>query len=248
MRYLFIFLAVIISYLAQAQTQTLADYEEVIYLKNGSIIHGIIIELIPGKSVKIQTSERNVFVYQMDEIEKITKEIPAEKAGGSHSDGRKAKGFELYIDEGVAVWVSGDPYPMNQLTVTPGYKFNRMIFLGGSTGLIARKGFASVPVAVDLRFTFTKTKVAPLLQLNAGYMSPNLLSLGDDSYYDISSYGGFLFGVKPGLGINLKKNIDLNFYTGYQLGSQITEVDSYYSDDTSFGLMHFFVFTAGVKF
>jgi hypothetical protein len=123
------------------------------------------------------------------------------------------------------------------------------VFLGGSTGLIARKGFISVPVTIDARFTFTKTKVAPLLQVNAGYMSPNLLGNNDTYYYyDVSNYGGFLLGIKPGIGINLKKNIDLNFYTGYQLGSQISKVNTYYSDDTSYGLMHFFVFTAGVKF
>jgi hypothetical protein len=229
--------------------QTLADYEEVVYLKNGSIIRGVIIEQIPGKSLKIQTKDRNVFVYQMDEIEKIAKEVIPGNAGGSHSDNRKAKGFELYIDEGIAVWVPNDPYPTNMITVTPGYKFNRYVFLGLSTGLIARKGFVSVPAFVDLRLTLTKTKVAPLMQLNVGYMCPNLVSGYDYfSYADVSEYGGFLFGIKPGVGINLKKNIDLNFYTGYQMGSQITNVSYYGSDDTNYNLMHFFTLTAGVKF
>jgi hypothetical protein len=230
--------------------QTLADYEEVVYLKNGSIIRGVIIEQIPGKSLKIQTKDRNVFVYQMDEVEKITKEVIPGNAGGTHSDTRKAKGFELYLDEGIAIWVPNDPYPTNMITVTPGYKFNRYVFLGLSTGLIARKGFVSVPVYVDLRLTFTKTKVAPLMQLNAGYMCRNLVSSDNNNYYyaDVSQYGGFIFGIKPGVGINLKKNIDLNFYTGYQLGSQITNVSYYGTDDTSYNLMHFFTLTAGVKF
>ena len=52
------------------------NYQDVVYLKNGSIIHGVIIEQIPNKSIKIQTSDRNVFVYQMEEIEKITREVP----------------------------------------------------------------------------------------------------------------------------------------------------------------------------
>lgn len=251
MRYTLLFLVAFATGLASAQTQTLGNYEEVVYLKNGSIIHGIIIEQIPGKSLKIQTSERNVFVYQMDEVEKITKEIPV---GGAHSDGRKQKGFELYLDEGLALWIASDAYPTNMLTVTPGYKFNHAAFLGVSTGIIARKGFVSVPVTIDARFTFTKTKVAPLLQLNAGYMSPNLLTLNDENDYyfsNVKRYGGFLLGLKPGLGINLKKNVDLNFYAGYQVGSQIvkTTSDYYYGDNTtSLGLMHFFVFTAGVKF
>ena len=50
------------------------EYEDVVYLKNGSIIHGMIIEQAPNRYIKIQ-SGKNIFVYQMDEIEKITKEL-----------------------------------------------------------------------------------------------------------------------------------------------------------------------------
>ena len=50
-------------------------YQDVVYLKNGSIIRGMIIEQIPNKSIKIQTKDGNVFVFEMDEIEKITKEV-----------------------------------------------------------------------------------------------------------------------------------------------------------------------------
>jgi len=48
--------------------------EDVIYLKNGSIIRGSIIELIPKESVKIQTAGGSIFVYGLDEVRKITKE------------------------------------------------------------------------------------------------------------------------------------------------------------------------------
>ena len=50
------------------------NLQEVIYLKNGSIIRGTIIEQVPNKTIKIQTIDGNVFAYQMDEVEKITKE------------------------------------------------------------------------------------------------------------------------------------------------------------------------------
>ena len=48
--------------------------QDVVYLKNGSIIRGIIVEQVPNKSLKIETSDRSIFVYQIVEIEKITKE------------------------------------------------------------------------------------------------------------------------------------------------------------------------------
>jgi len=49
-------------------------YEDVVHLKNGSIIRGIIIEEAPNKHIKIQSGQ-NIFVFQIDEIEKMTKEI-----------------------------------------------------------------------------------------------------------------------------------------------------------------------------
>ena len=50
------------------------SYQDVVYLKNGSIIRGVIIEQIPNKSIKIETADKSVFVYQLDEIEKMAKE------------------------------------------------------------------------------------------------------------------------------------------------------------------------------
>ena len=49
--------------------------EDVVYLKNGSVIHGTIIEQVPNVSVKIKTKDGNVFVYKIEEIEKMTREM-----------------------------------------------------------------------------------------------------------------------------------------------------------------------------
>lgn len=53
------------------------NYDDVVYLKNGSIIRGIIIEQIPNVSLKIQTKDNSVFVYNMEDVEKMTKEPSA---------------------------------------------------------------------------------------------------------------------------------------------------------------------------
>jgi hypothetical protein len=50
------------------------NYEDVIYLKNGGIIRGTIIEQIPNKSIKIEIIGRNILAYNFEEIEKIVKE------------------------------------------------------------------------------------------------------------------------------------------------------------------------------
>ena len=51
-----------------------SNLQDVVYLKNGSIIRGDIIEMIPGETVKITTLDGSMFVYDYAEIEKFTKE------------------------------------------------------------------------------------------------------------------------------------------------------------------------------
>ena len=67
--FLFILLA-LISFNLFSQS----GYRDVVSLKNGSVIKGVIIEQIPGEKLKIETSDGSLFVYQMSEVAKITKE------------------------------------------------------------------------------------------------------------------------------------------------------------------------------
>ena len=45
-----------------------------VYLKNGSIIKGLLVELIPNLSIKLQTIDGSIFVFKFEEIEKYTQE------------------------------------------------------------------------------------------------------------------------------------------------------------------------------
>jgi len=48
---------------------------DVVHLSDGSIIKGIIIEQIPGVSLKIKTQDGSLFVFMMSDVLKITKEL-----------------------------------------------------------------------------------------------------------------------------------------------------------------------------
>ncbi len=74
--------------------------EDVVHLKNGGLVRGIIIEQTPGESLKIQTRDGNVLVYTMDEIAKMSKEPVMEM--GRHIGAKKknpwiAGGLSLLI-------------------------------------------------------------------------------------------------------------------------------------------------------
>ena len=74
MRYLTVIVIAIFLSIFVAVEASSQNLEDVVYLKNGSIIRGLITELIPNEPVKIQTWDGNVFVYELDEILKIVKE------------------------------------------------------------------------------------------------------------------------------------------------------------------------------
>lgn len=69
--------------------------EDVIYLKNGGIMRGTIIEQVPNQSLKLQTHDKNVFVYKFDEVEKITKE--AVQSTANHDDSYLYPGLSLAL-------------------------------------------------------------------------------------------------------------------------------------------------------
>jgi hypothetical protein len=45
---------------------------DTVYLKDGSIIHGFIVEEQPGVSLQIKTKAGNIYTYQMADVAKIT--------------------------------------------------------------------------------------------------------------------------------------------------------------------------------
>ena len=66
---LLVFVAFLSATLAFAQTTT-----EVVYLKNGSIIKGTVTEQnMTNETIKLQTADGSIFVYKLDEIDKIEK-------------------------------------------------------------------------------------------------------------------------------------------------------------------------------
>ena len=62
------------------------NYRDILYLKNGSIIRGIITEQIPRQTITIKSDDGNAFTYTYDEIDRLEKEKLNKglKAGNKH--------------------------------------------------------------------------------------------------------------------------------------------------------------------
>ena len=78
----FLFICLLSSFSLSAQD----DREDVVYLKNGSIYRGVIIEQVPGVSLKIETAGGNVFSVAIGDVAKFTKEKKAVSDTQMHHD------------------------------------------------------------------------------------------------------------------------------------------------------------------
>jgi len=184
--------------------------EDVVCLKNSSIIKGIIIEQIPNVSLKIQTREGNIFVYKMDEVEKITKELLQQKGKtqlgsllqtNQYSSFNKPKGYLGLIEVeggfGFGEWAAG----RFGISLINGYRAIPQFAFGFGIGTriffynyYARQGEMrntdyGMPFFLHLRSDLLSKKTSPYIALNFGY---NL------------SFGGYFSGVlvEPSLGVS----------------------------------------------
>ncbi|MCW3125973.1 MAG: hypothetical protein JWO03_1631 [Bacteroidetes bacterium] len=229
-----------------------AKYEEVVYLKNGSVIHGMIVEFVPNVSIKIK-SGANLFVYKFEEIEKVTREElkgdAAAEAGGFQT---KAKGYYGIAQVGLSDFPAGGNLPMASLAIINGYQFNRIFSMGLGVGAdISRVNTYNIPIFMDMRVNFLKKRVTPFFAVGVGYnMQLTQISSG---YYGGSSnyiFHGMVFNPQFGVKASINKKVGVSLALGYKLIGVKYSYSTYYGYNTvdNFGLSHGVSLMAGVHF
>ena len=185
-------------------------YEDVVYLKNGGIIHGIIIEQVPNQTVKIQTKDGNVFVYRIEEIEKLTKE-QIKRGTGVGIGEIKQSGFTniTEINFGLGLGNSNNDFSYGIQTIN-GYLVNPYFSAGLGIGVDKYKSVTFIPVFADFRANFINGNVSPFLSADIGY------SLSTINY----NKGGFLLNPSVGVKFFVSATTALNFSLGYRLQEQ----------------------------
>lgn len=187
-----------------------SDYQDVVYLKNGSVIHGIIIEQIPNVSIKIQTADRNIFVYNISEVEKITKELLEDdsyygmRKKRNTSKQKNTNVYRGFFDIGYAVGVG--TYKTNRLVINTshGYQINPLVYIGGGFGLHYFSDWEElqVPIFVNSRLNFIDNNITPFLDVKVGY--------------SVAKNEGFYFSPSAGVKFDLDA-IALNLSVGYEM-------------------------------
>lgn len=158
-------LAVLFCAAVGAQAQNL---QEAVYLKNGSIVRGVIIERVPDVSIKIRTADGAVLSYKMEEVEKITKETPQGRPGrskfGARLDGGGlTAGYRRFIDAGYTLGTGSDGESRLELATSHGYQLNPYLYVGLGRGctIITTGASRKIPTRTALsRFPSSPTCAA----------------------------------------------------------------------------------------
>jgi hypothetical protein len=152
---------------------------DVLYLKNGSIIYGKLLEASDSQ-YKIKTSDGSIFIYPAPEVEKFMNEV-------SVFEGRRKKGFGFNLEAGLLVGPQSSQYKAP-------FSFNILGNITASTKNIFSVGTGVeyfgqpyTPLFLEYKYLFHESKTTPFLFLRGG----KLLYLRDDPQNDNLSYPSY---------------------------------------------------------
>ena len=213
MKRLILFLCATLLCGAAALAQT---YQETVYLKNGSIIKGTVLEQEAGGNIKIMTSDGSIFVYKSDEVQRITKEAVSSSRsksskGTASADGEAFRGWR--VSPGLGIGTTFGDYAMASgvLEFGLGKDVSDQIYLGfGAQGSIPFKE------GVDPSFSaFLENRIYFPSSSSVSFLLRDRLAFHPDFDHDNHSAG---LVVAPGVMFPLSPSLDMVLTGGYQLG------------------------------
>ena len=190
--------------------------QETIYLRNGSVIKGNIVEQTPNGSVKIQIADGSLLVYQMSEVERITKE----RKQSSKKEGRH-RGLDFSVDAGYHIATKGGGGSISA-EIGIGKRFNKNFYWGIGTGAFipTSDGDPSIPLTSDFKVYFPLKSTSLTLGgiIRAGYVfnTSGDITVGSGKYQTtVEVLNNIMIQIMPTLEIPLSKRVDFNLGVGY---------------------------------
>jgi hypothetical protein len=216
-----VLIAAMVIFLIPRSSQAQAPMEDVVYLKNGTVLKGKVLEFTPSGTIKVEIMGGSVFVYPADEVEKIAKE-PSKTAGLEFYPGRrmverkpfvyKNKGLTNLTEFGVMVGDNGGATIQNVTS----YILNPRLSIGVGFGLdridwLLRLAPVFVNVSGDI---IPNAPVTPFYFGQGGYTF-GMVNQNTWEPQITNVRGGFMaalgFGVKFNTRYKLRYVVDLSY-------------------------------------
>ena len=206
-----------------ASVTTLAQTtKDVVYLKDGNVIRGQLVEIIPDKHVKIKTADGSLFVYNTNDVARIENGEIAKKEKKSEDEptfnGRKiARGFKGFVEGSFSASLDGSSYHREGLSVSLGSQILPQLFVGGGIGIeyFGKHNTVNVPIYADIRTNFINGSISPFIGTKFGY------AFGRDIQ-------GFYFNPMLGCRFGLTNKLALHTAIGYALLYDAYLSETYY--------------------
>ncbi len=212
-------------------------YEDVMYLKDGSMFRGSIKEQIPDSMVKIEIVGGNLITITSKQLD----HIEYGKAGASRKPFQSAdtiqeakkQGYFNITEFGLMPGTnySYDYYGYNNQSPVGinihsinGYRFNPHLLIGGGVGLNLIQQ-AMMELYADARWEVLNRKATPYAYADAGYGFA-LTQKQEDIYSSISFKGGFSWSTGIGMRFNFHRDGAFLVSAGYKMMKRSEHVTS----------------------
>ena len=185
--------------------------EDVLYLKNGSILRGKIVEL-DADTIKIEILGGSMFVYPVSEARGITKEKPKLTY--------KNTGYTFSLEAGALTGKT----PSNQnfgasesitnftLQCVNGYQFRQELATGIGFGVDSYQNYVITPLYLRINGALFDKQISPMYIVDAGYgFYSNFLNDSSTG----NSKGGVMVNPAVGLRIRLSRSSSFIVNAGY---------------------------------
>jgi len=208
------------------------NMQDVVYLKNGSVIRGFISEFVPEKSVTIKTEGQSIFVFEMNEVEKITREEPpvTKKARAPYM---KEKGYFNETEFRVLLGDGGDGFSTGQSLITAhGYQVNRFFRIGAGVGAAHYNNYGNtfIPLFARVSGDMVKFRVTPIYFVDAGYGFLVGRDEHDSNIEELNSQGGLLIHAGTGLKFYTTSKASFTLAVGFSLQKSSREYQYVWSE------------------
>jgi hypothetical protein len=184
--------------------------QDVIYLKDGSILRGEIVGHADKESVKIEVTGLNVLVVQRDNIEKITRE-PEPQTSLYKKYG--------YVNMTGLTFAPRELGNSVQFHMINGYQINPNLAVGIGFGYTTyEEPLDAIPLFLGLKYKILKANNTPFAFLRAGYNFSVKSNIDQSNRQNIpikKRSGGGMLNTGVGLHFDVSENLAWYFTVGY---------------------------------
>lgn len=185
--------------------------QDVVYLKNGSVVRGKVLSHIPGQTIKVETADQSIWVFETTNVDSITYErVPGKKID------LKTKGYYNVTNFGVLAgrddWGTRYSFSLNTIN---GWKLNKRFGVGLGAGLEVINDASFFPLFGEGRFDLQHQGFSPFVSVYSGYALPTQSRINSWPG-ELIRKGGFMAGGEIGIRNYISSNSAFVFGVGFR--------------------------------